>query len=334
MCGHCSGTPYTPRTSSSPPACWRVTPQSSSWRMHAAISASAASVASGQQGFPAGASGQNNSQWTSPTSRADVPASSPSGSSAKLIATAVCEPLCGSAPIITAAINRSFVMSAGRTVAGMPNSGSAGVAPLTSHTTGDPTGRHLVIKPDRTRPAGGSGASPSGPLNATTKPQRLHPFSIRRVGARLSTIACPRTVIGIRPGAEMPRESAMPRLKAGSALRVAGPPARRLMIPVHLIAAEACPGSRHAGLDVLGEETRGRVVVDERLVSEPLDSSAAGTGVAEGIPRGQQVRVLLVQFVFEPAEGALALDSPRQPPPGSLVADLLGEVGHVLVPDV
>src|ERR1035441_1269888 len=113
----------------------------------------------------------------------------------------------------------------------------------------------------------------------------------------------------------MPRESAMSRLKAGSALRVAGPPARRLMIPVHLIAAEACPGSRHAGLDVLGEETRGRVVVDERLVSEPLDSSAAGTGVAEGIPRGQQVRVLLVQFVFEPAEGALALDSPRQPPP-------------------
>src|ERR1039457_2634218 len=115
--------------------------------------------------------------------------SSPSGSSAKLIATAVCEPLCGSTPTITAAINRSFVMSAGRPVAGMPNSGSAGVAPLTSHTTGDPAGRHLVIKPDRTRPAGGSGASPSGPLNATTKPQRLHPFSIRRVGARLSTIA-------------------------------------------------------------------------------------------------------------------------------------------------
>src|ERR1022692_43945 len=132
----------------------------------------------------------------------------------------------------------------------------------------------------------------------------------------------------------MPRESAMSRLTAGSALRVAGPPARRLMIPVHLIAAEAFPGSRHAGPDVLGEETRGRVVVDERLVSEPLDSSAAGTGVAEGIPRGQEVRVLLVQFVFEPAEGALALDSPRQPPPGSLVADLLGEVGHVLVPDV
>ena len=32
--------------------------------------------------------------------------SSPSGSSARLIATAVCEPLCGSTPIITAAMNR------------------------------------------------------------------------------------------------------------------------------------------------------------------------------------------------------------------------------------
>ena len=36
--------------------------------------------------------------------------SSPSGTSAASIATAVCEPLCGSTPIITAAINRSFVV--------------------------------------------------------------------------------------------------------------------------------------------------------------------------------------------------------------------------------
>ena len=33
------------------------------------------------------------------------------------------------------------------------------------------------------------------------------------------------------------------------------------------------------------------------------------------------------------AFGALALESPRNSPPGSLVADLIGEVGHVLVPD-
>lgn len=34
--------------------------------------------------------------------------SSPSGSSAELIATAVCEPLCGSTPIITAVIDQPF----------------------------------------------------------------------------------------------------------------------------------------------------------------------------------------------------------------------------------
>jgi len=52
-------------------------------------------------------------------------------------------------------------------------------------------------------------------------------------------------------------------------------------------------GSRHGGLGVLVEEARGRVVVDERVVGEPLDCAAAGTGVAEGVPRGQQVRMLL-----------------------------------------
>jgi len=66
----------------------------------------------------------------------------------------------------------------------------------------------------------------------------------------------------------------------------------------------------------------------------PASHSTAGPGVAEGVPRGQRVRVLLLQLGFEPAEGALALDSPRQSPPGSLVADLIGEVGHVLVADV
>ena len=51
---------------------------------------------------------------------------SPSGSSAALITTAVCEPLCGSTPIITAAISTLQVVRPGmENVAGMPNSGSA-----------------------------------------------------------------------------------------------------------------------------------------------------------------------------------------------------------------
>ena len=74
-------------------------------------------------------------------------------------------------------------------------------------------------------------------------------------------------------------------------------------------------GSRHGGLGVLVEETRDRVVVDERVVGEPFDRAAVGTGVAEGVPRRQQARVLVIHLGFEPAEGALALESPRNSPP-------------------
>jgi hypothetical protein len=93
-------------------------------------------------------------------------------------------------------------------------------------------------------------------------------------------------------------------------------------------------GSWHGGLWVLVDEEGGRVVVDERVVGEPLNRAAAGTGIAEGVPRRQQLRGLLLQLGFEPAEGTLALDGARQSPPGSLVAELISEVGHVLVPDV
>jgi hypothetical protein len=58
MCGHCSGTPYTPGTGRSPEADWRVTPHRPNTSVHAAIRASAAPVTSGQNGLPAGASGQ------------------------------------------------------------------------------------------------------------------------------------------------------------------------------------------------------------------------------------------------------------------------------------
>src|SRR5215469_4523514 len=47
--------------------------------------------------------------------------SSPSGSSAALIATAVCEALCGSTPIITAAIETLLPYRRARTVAGTPD---------------------------------------------------------------------------------------------------------------------------------------------------------------------------------------------------------------------
>src|SRR5262245_51756737 len=52
------------------------------------------------------------------------------------------------------------------------------------------------------------------------------------------------------------------------------------------------------------------------------------------MPGGQEVRVLLVQFVLEPAECAATVDRPRESPTGAVVADLLDKVGHVLIPDM
>ena len=82
-----------------------------------------------------------------------------------------------------------------------------------------------------------------------------------------------------------------------------------------------------------GKEAVRRAVVNERVISEPLHGPAPGPGVPEGVPRWQQVRVFLVEFVFEPAEGSLALDRPCQPATGALIGYCVGEVGHVLVPD-
>ena len=70
------------------------------------------------------------------------------------------------------------------------------------------------------------------------------------------------------------------------------------------------------------EKPYGRVVVDERVVDEPVDHAALGAGVAEGVPRAQQMPILLVQLVFETMKGARARNDP------------LDEVDHVLVPDV
>jgi hypothetical protein len=84
---------------------------------------------------------------------------------------------------------------------------------------------------------------------------------------------------------------------------------------------------------VAGKETVRGAVVDERVVSQPLRGPAPGPGVPELIPRWQQVPALLVEFIFEPAEGSLALDSPCQSAPGAFIGYPVGEVGHVLVPD-
>jgi hypothetical protein len=92
-------------------------------------------------------------------------------------------------------------------------------------------------------------------------------------------------------------------------------------------------GSGQGGIWVPVEKAIRRVVIDERVISEPLHGTAPGPGIPERVPHWQQARILLVWLVFEPAEGSLALDSTCQPALGALIGYSVCEVGHVLVPD-
>ena len=91
--------------------------------------------------------------------------SSPSRSSAALTAAAVCEPLCGSTPIITTAM-ASLPSPRGREPwrACLIPGPSLVLAPLWSHATARPrqAGTSLISQATTARPAGGSRASPTG----------------------------------------------------------------------------------------------------------------------------------------------------------------------------
>jgi len=58
---------------------------------------------------------------------------------------------------------------------------------------------------------------------------------------------------------------------------------------------------------VAGQEALDSLLLDERVVGESSDGVAPGDGIAKDVPRRQQVRVFLVELVFEPAEGSPAL---------------------------
>src|SRR5271166_3424485 len=82
--------------------------------------------------------------------------SSPSGSSAALIATAVCAALCGSTPIITAAMETLLPFRRARTVAGTPNSRTfVALTPLLSHATARPRQAGTSFESQPSRAAGG-----------------------------------------------------------------------------------------------------------------------------------------------------------------------------------
>jgi hypothetical protein len=85
---------------------------------------------------------------------------------------------------------------------------------------------------------------------------------------------------------------------------------------------------------VPGQEAIRGAVVNQGILSQPLHGPAPGPGAPKGIPRRQKIRMLLVELVSEPAEGSLALDRTCQPAPGTFIGYPIGEVGHVLVPDL
>ena len=110
-------------------------------------------------------SGQDFAQVSSRSACAAQARTRPTGTSSAPIATAVCEPLCGSTPIITAAIIYSFPSALRQ--AG-PRRGCLiperpGVAPSYEPRRGKiPAGRHVVRKPGHDRPAADMRARPAG----------------------------------------------------------------------------------------------------------------------------------------------------------------------------
>jgi len=54
---------------------------------------------------------------------------------------------------------------------------------------------------------------------------------------------------------------------------------------------------------VASREAFGSLVLGERVAAGPSDGAAPAADIAEGAPRSRQVRIFLVRFVGEPAEG-------------------------------
>jgi len=69
------------------------------------------------------------------------------------------------------------------------------------------------------------------------------------------------------------------------------------------------------------------------LVEEPSNCWALSAGVTERLPHRHQVRVVLVERVLELTERSSVVERSGSPLSSSGVADLLGEVTHVRVPE-
>ena len=170
------------------------------------------------------------------------------------------------------------------------------------------------------------GTASDGPVNWPARPRTRKrksaarsPGSMRRL--RICRVARGRSGWAVTPGGtngagagfgDGPAVQALPRRRAAEMEEIGGGHGRRLGV------RELPPGRvggtfrRAAGS---GCSSRYRAAAPGsmfELFGQPFDRAAAGSGVAEGAPRGQQVWVLLVQLGLEPAECALAVDGPGQ----------------------
>ena len=91
---------------------------------------------------------------------------------------------------------------------------------------------------------------------------------------------------------------------------------------------------RQGGLGVVSMELLDGVFFDQSLVSQPLDGSDPCLGITQGVPGRDQLGVSLVELVPEAPERAPSRQGAGQALVGAAVADGVGEVDHVLVPDV
>ncbi len=134
----------------------------------------------------------------------------PSGSSAGLITTAVCQALCGSTPIITTAMTGiSFRYPGAGTAAGTPNSRdhTGARAPLLSHATARPRQAGTSFESQAQQEAGRrkSRASQPGPLNATSQ-AHCHPGQTRDACQQLDgyRASCDRRAVTFCNGTLLP----------------------------------------------------------------------------------------------------------------------------------
>ena len=98
------------------------------------------------------------------------------------------------------------------------------------------------------------------------------------------------------------------------------------------VACGGIQGRSGTGLSLMNRCAAG--CLDESLVHQPLDSPDSGPGVTHPLPGRDQVGLMVVQLVLEPPERSLPLQRRAQASGSCPVADALGEVDHVLIPDV